>query len=84
MSVHIFTTRDQPYTKWRLGRDIIDPPTRWFRCSPRKQAWCHICMRKRWAKNLKVRAYYDQTIVSCAEPDAHTVERVPYSVWSKR
>lgn len=64
-ALHIYTTNKQPLTKWRVGTDILPKPSPWFRENPRSQHVCHICYRKRYARNLSIQVYYDQSIVSC-------------------
>lgn len=50
MSLHIYTTHDQPATRWPAD------------CLLR----CVRCNKRRRAKNCKVKAYYDTTHVFCA------------------
>jgi hypothetical protein len=62
MSVHVFTEGWQPLTKYR------DPVTeRVIRVNPRKIYHCHECRDRRWAKWLKIQAYYDMCRIRCAD-----------------
>lgn len=79
-AVHIYTAPLQPLTMF--VDPFIGPPA--VTCSARRLYYCHECGRRRWAKNLVIQVFYDGSRIYCAEPHAHTVERVPYSVWSKR
>lgn len=65
MSVHFYAAESQPLTRWR------DPnlPRRWHvrRNHPRRQMYCYLCGRRRWAKHLRIQVYYDGVHVFCAE-----------------
>lgn len=65
MNLHIYRVGAQPYTKWRVGRDILPKPSKWFCNDPRKQSWCEDCYRTRWAQNLEIYVYYDHSKVVC-------------------
>lgn len=65
-NLHIYTTNAQPFTRWRIGTDILPKNSKWFVNDPRRQSWCDSCFRTRWAKNLEIRCYYDHTSVTCA------------------
>ena len=61
--VHIYTTQDQPATRFvdRLGGRAI-----WTRFKPRRLIWCGECLRRHWAKYMVVQVYYDGVRFWCA------------------
>lgn len=83
MSGHVFTTVDQPATKY-LDRNI-EPP---LKCTnnPRRQLRCYTCGRVRWAKNMIVHVYYDCTRFFCAEGHVmyRNAWRTKESTWPPR
>ena len=64
--IHVYVVPSEPYTRFNIGATIGQ--THWMRCRKRTQARCHICGRRRWAKNLRVQVYYDMVYVFCADP----------------
>ena len=64
MSLHIFTTNSQPLTRYRVPD--IEPPL-FIRTPPHARATCMSCGRRREARNLRVKAYYDTTHIFCKE-----------------
>jgi len=82
--LHIYRTKGQPLTRWRLGRDIMDPPSKWFRNHPRSQHRCENCYRIRTAANMQVFAYYDYTRYVCApkcEPSTYKERSARLRKW---
>jgi hypothetical protein len=66
VSLHIYRAENQPLTRYRdtvlLGMGYRRC---WFRHHPRDQMRCHVCGRRRWAKNLRIQVYYDSSVISC-------------------
>ena len=71
MSVHVFSARVQPATRYRIDVDGARPFI--VRFSPRRQLCCRNCGKRRWAKYLSVQVYYDMTAVFCS--DGHGCKR---------
>lgn len=70
MSLHIYTAPRQPFTRYvdhiLLGMGYSRrQATR--RHHPRAQVRCHVCGRRRWARNLIVCVYYDHVLVACQD-----------------
>lgn len=66
MTIHIYTARSQPATRFEdhiasdlFGRRVIVQMRR------RRQLWAGCCRRKRWAAHLNVQVYYDMTRFTC-------------------
>lgn len=59
--VHIYRAGFQPFLHFR------DADGRMIRRHPRRIVRCHECRDLRWAKNLKVQAYYDGWNIVCAD-----------------
>jgi hypothetical protein len=77
--LHIYTTNSQPLTKWRIGTNILEKPSKWFRENPRSQHYCHLCYRKRYARNLAIKVYYAHSLVHCAEGCVYSPYREKYA-----
>jgi hypothetical protein len=75
-NVHIYTTNQQPLTrfKWYGAKH-------WSGFEPNDTTHrCHTCERRRAAKNLVIQCYYDCDRVSCKE--GHTQDR--WGRWKTR
>lgn len=67
MSVHYFRANKQPLTNYFIMLDVGGRTVKSVtRHKPRRQAKCHQCGTRRWAKNLVIQVYYDAMIVTCA------------------
>lgn len=62
-SVHIFTTRTQPATRYRVTVDV--GKAFWVRVPPTSQIRCSECGKRRWAKYMGAQVYYDMTVFTC-------------------
>lgn len=62
--VHIYIAAAQPATCWT--ENLTGTPHT-FRFPGNRLLWCWSCNRKRPAKNLTVRPYYDCTMFFCAQ-----------------
>ena len=63
-TVHIYTERLQPATRWtdtHCGRPMT------FRWPGNRLLWCRCCFKYRQAKNCTVQSYYDGLMVWCAK-----------------
>jgi hypothetical protein len=65
MNVHVFVESAQPATAYRDSHGPM--PKKVWRCNPRRLIHCHLCGRKRWAKNMVVKVYYDCSQYFCRE-----------------
>jgi hypothetical protein len=63
MSVHIYTTNEQPATRYV---DSNGPTPYTFTQPGNSLIWCRCCERRRPAKNCTVQCYYDATYFWCA------------------
>lgn len=63
--IHVYRTDPQPYTRWRIGMNILPKPGPWVVNASRKQTWCESCYRRRYAKNLVIYVYYDGARIVC-------------------
>jgi hypothetical protein len=61
--VHIFIEKAQKATSFV---DRHGPKPVRIRIDPRCQVYCFDCDRRRWAKNMAVRVYYDCTRFYCS------------------
>jgi hypothetical protein len=64
-AVHIYTTPSQPATRFVFDAWSHGPVVTEY--SPRKLIQCWNCKRRRWAKNLIAKPYYDCTQFFCLE-----------------
>lgn len=62
--VHVFDTASQPATRWafKVGGKML-----WMRSPRNRLYWAGCCRKRRPAKNLRVKAYYDETLYFCAK-----------------
>ena len=63
MTLHIFTVRKQPATRYHL--DPLGDGGFWIRHAKRCQIRTVCCRKLRWAQNLFAQPYYDGTYYSC-------------------
>ncbi len=55
-NVHLFRAKFQPATRF----SILGPKGNvWIRCNPRARRFTRCCRQWRWAKYVRVHAYYD-------------------------
>jgi hypothetical protein len=66
MSLHIYTAPGQPLTQFNAGLGIDEKP-HWVRYNPRRQFQCHTCGFRRYAKNLRIKCFYDHDHIFCAD-----------------
>jgi hypothetical protein len=59
--IHVYTAKWQPFTCFKNwdGSIVLHGDRMLFRC--------HECRDRRWAKNLKVQAFYDMWRIRCAD-----------------
>ncbi len=63
-TVHVFDTDWQPMTDYSVR---FDDGYHRVTCSPRKLYPCHSCRKRRWASRLRIKVFYDMSIVDCVD-----------------
>lgn len=69
MTLHVYTARSQPATRWRDPAAVRYGPRRrhwWHTNKPNRLLWTSCCDRRRPAKNLRVQLYDDEIRVFCS------------------
>lgn len=66
MTVHVYTTRKQPATRYKIDLgEGIRPMI--VRRRPQARVWCQCCRKLRWASRCVVQVYYDKIDVFCSD-----------------
>ena len=68
--VHIYAALGQPATDY-WDRTMGEPM--WFDTKPNHCLWCHLCRKRRPAKNLRAFVHYDQTTFACTPGKGCTI-----------
>lgn len=74
MSVHIYDAARQPATRWRDTSLPAPHNGRFHRERPHRLLWTFCCQRRRQARYLDVKVFYDQVATYCRDGHGCTVE----------
>jgi len=65
MTIHIYTAKPQPATRFKI--DVGNTNPSWIRIPGNRLLYTDCCGKRRPAKNLTVQVYYDHTSAWCAD-----------------